>query len=238
MSGEILLIFPVLGIAGIMAEQWTKKNKGYSLIQKIAELLRSGAYPVRLLVIRKLAGKTFVAYDDQLGRFKNDQREIMKSAKDSTEMPVVDYSCYFPDKKGFMRALCLEKDKGERYPLYPLTYGDLFYYNGDTLLQHEDGTPVINEKILEYAFNSGKDDVVGLMALSKQKQELIRLQHEQDLLMHPQKQGTLSLGKLMKYGFIMIIVFAIVVIVQGVIPGLPGASKALNETVANMGGKP
>lgn len=234
MSGEFLLLIPFFGTIGLLAEQWTKKNKGYSLITKLVELLRSGNYPVRLLVIRKLAGKTFVAYDDQLGRFRNSERETMKSAKDQTEMPVVDYSCYFPDKHGFMRALCLEQDKGERFPLYPLTYGDIFYYNGDTLLTDKDGLPAINEKLINDASLSTKDTVVGLMALSKQKQELIRLQHEQDLLMHPKKGVDLSLGKIAKYGFILVIVFALAILIQGVIPGVPKAMDAIGE----IGGKP
>lgn len=228
----VMIGVPLIGGAFLLYNQYVMKKYGYSPKQQIFEWLKSRKYPVRVFVMQKIAGG-YRCYDDLEGRFINkDGTETIKSAKDKIETPPVDYSLYFSDKKGLTRAICLEVDHGVRYPLYPLTYGDVFIYDGDKIITDKEGTPLIGSYLVKEAKDKQKDDVIGLKAISKNRLDWLKVEHEKDLILHPEKKehdyakiATIFVG-------LIFVVLAIILFFQG---GIPAIEKAKDVVEA---GKP
>jgi hypothetical protein len=221
-----------MGLIGLGLSHWYAKKKfGIDLMWKLKETFLGPRFPVRTIVLQKLAGKTYVLDFDRQKRIKKNEAEMMKGLKDGCENPPVDYSVYVPDKMSRKWEISVETDKGERYPLAPMLYNDIFVYDRDgKLVMTGDGkktVPLLRADFIEKIDKCRQDDIVGLKALSKGRREWYLARMEKAALKHPlsgRDKWLLAGGALV----LIVIVVAVIIAMRGVPPAA--------EAMANLGG--
>ena len=137
---------------------------------------------------------------------------------------------YIPTAHGKKWMFQCETDKGERYPLRPLTCDQIFVYdtNGKIKCNDQTNQPIVRDEFYGIVQNSTKDTVVGLKALSKGRREWYLMNMEKAAMKHPMKKDNSALliaGTLFIFMAIGALVFY---------NGLPSVAQAAGDLPAAM----
>lgn len=216
----------------------TVRTKTFSLFQKIINFnpktigwgiknkMNKGKFPIRVIAIQQLMGGTFMIREDRERRVvdKDDRSECMESLRDNVKMPPVSYDSYVPNAAGQKFLLCLEKDAGDRYPLKPLTYGDIFVFDKEGQIQKDwKGFPLVRSDFSEGVKDSGT--IVGLKALAKGRISWFIDGFKRDLLKHPFEENNQQ--KLFMFISLIMVAVALLIFFSGAESFAGGGADAL-----------
>ena len=235
MDIKTIINFAGMGMIGLgLVIYYFKRVLKVDMLWILKEKLLGHGYPVRTIMLKKLAGKTYVLDFDKEKRQTKKGMEEMKNLKSGNVSPPVDYSVYIPDKLSRSWELCMETDKGERYPLLPLTYDDIFVYDKEGKLVEEGEQPILRDSFLGIMDNRKPNDVIGLHALSKGRREWYLARMEKSILKHPMKKDRTMLWLGIGVVIVMVAVGLIIFF-----RGLPGVAEAGGKIAgAASGGVP
>ena len=221
-GGTILIIVTYGG-------DWLLKKKfGFDLQWFLKDKIGSRMYPVRIIALQKLAGKSWMISQDREKRIIRDNKEMMQGLRNKTQMSPIDYSNYILDKDGHKWMLALDYDKEARVPLRPLTYSDIFVYdNLGKIVKDDNGNPLMREDFIQDADSSEMDTTIGLRALSKDRKRWLVQGIKEDAIKHQEKDDhKIILGAI---GFILILAVVALAIYFNAVP--EAATKAAQATV-------
>ena len=185
---RLLFVVGGLLLSGV-AQIIVKKKLKIDLWWEIKSSVMNNMFPAKTIVLQVLSGRSYLLKMDKEKRVTNKGSEYMKSLREGTRSPPVDYSMYIPTQQGKKWMFECETDKGERYPLRPLTCDQIFIYDTDGNI-HLDwkGKPTVRAEFYDLVRNSTKETVVGLKALSKGRREWYLMNMEKAALKHPMKR--------------------------------------------------
>ena len=155
------------------------------LIYGFKSKLAKNKYPVKVITLQKLMGNTFMIQEDRERRLtdKKENTECMESFRKGVKTPAVSYDAYVPNAYGEKFLLALDTDDGERYPLKPLTYGDIFVFDKEGRIQKDwKDKPLVRNDFAGKVKKS--DEIVGLKSVSKGRISWLIDGYKRDLLKH------------------------------------------------------
>ena len=220
------------------------ETKKMSFMQKLSNFnpkkliwgIKSGMakkkFPIKVIALQKLMGNTFMIREDRERRKVNRDEgvECMESFRDRVQMSPVSYDTYVPNAYGEKFLLAIDLDDGERYPLKPLTYGDIFVFDKEGNIQTDwKGIPMVRSD-----FSSGvkkSDSIVGLKALSKGRISWLIDGFKRDLLKHQQEGDN---GSKVVYAIMLIMTAVALVIFFSSAGSFAGDGAEVAGQVGNM----
>lgn len=223
----------ILGVGVLLvvtiAQVIIKKKFKIDVWWEIKSAVMDNMFPAKTIVLQVLSGRSYLLKMDKEKRVENKGAEYMKSLREGTRSPPVDYSMYIPTAQGKKWMMECETDKGERYPLRPITCEQVFMYDTDgKIVCDELGKPIVRDEFYALAKSSSKETVLGLKALSKGRREWYLMNMEKAALKHPMKKDN-SMLLIAGTMFVFMAIGAIVFY-----QALPQVAQAASELPAVM----